>query len=125
MPRTGRGRGVPQIDAPAEQQGDRQALVEAQQAAPPGVNPRTGEAVDPNMLADQVARGQGLPQSPRRLGDPTARPDEPLSAGSPIGPGPNSVNRRPRMSATFSDLAYRTDDPAMLEIAIAMQRIGA
>jgi hypothetical protein len=29
------------------------------------------------------------------------------------------------MSDTFGDLAYRTDDPAMLEIAIAMRRIGA
>jgi len=64
------------------QYGDRQAMTQAQQAAPPGRAP--GDTIP---LPATPPAGP----APGELGDllgATARPDEPLTAGAPFGAGP-------------------------------------
>jgi len=64
------------------QYGDRQAMTQAQQAAPPGRAP--GDTIP-------VPAAPPAGPAPGELGDllgATARPDEPLTAGAPFGAGP-------------------------------------
>jgi hypothetical protein len=35
---------------------------------------------------------------------PTERPDEPISAGSPFGPGPNRVSNQPRKLSSVDEV---------------------
>ena len=67
--------------------GDRQAQITAQQAVPMARAGGTGPAPAPGQGG---AGGPSLPP-PGSLGNllaPTTRPDEPLTAGMPSGPGP-------------------------------------
>ena len=43
----------------------------------------------------QPQRYYPTPDSIPRLDDPTARPDEPITAGLPLGPGPEAIGRVP------------------------------
>lgn len=66
----------------------------AQRAVPTGAPPTS---VDAQRMASQQ---QGAPRSPMPqvtpLTAPTERPDEPITAGSPFGPGPNRVSFQAR-----------------------------
>ena len=86
--------------------GDRKAIVQQMQGAPMAKNPQPT---------------QSLPQlpmpSPKPVTDlfaPTTRPNEPVTAGSPLGPGPgpevlNLPNRQVNIADTFTRLAQ--NDP--------------
>lgn len=72
--RTDGGPSQPRMQLPDAAYGEQAAFQEAQGAAP--------MAADPGMPSG--------PPVPGLMG-PTARPDEPLTAGVPVGPGPNSI----------------------------------
>jgi hypothetical protein len=76
--------------APGGKYGERKAMQEMQSAAPMAAQQR-----QPNK--------QNIPLTP--LGAPTARPDEPLTTGSPFGPGPGPeiLGKKPE-SAKVSDV---------------------
>lgn len=61
--------------------GEGQAFMDTQTAAPMG----GPDSVD-NMPAPTGGPGAPLPRV--GFGDPTQRPDEPVTAGNPLGPGP-------------------------------------
>lgn len=72
--------------------GEGQELMELQTSAPMASAPR--QSVRPSRgRAPQGGDSAGVPVTP--LFAPTERPDEPLTAGAPFGPGPNPS--RPRM----------------------------
>lgn len=72
---------------------------QSQQAVRPGVTPVTQDAQQ--MAAQQAARPAPGAQS---LTAPTERPDEPITAGSPFGPGPNRVSSQPRRLIPVDDV---------------------
>lgn len=72
--------------APGQDYGDKKAQLDAQRVAPMG-------AAAPMPKAAQAAQAQGasLPQfAGPGLTDPTQRPGQPITAGTDIGPGPDS-----------------------------------
>lgn len=70
--------------------GEHQALVQAQQAMP--IASPAGPAPSP-VPADQqaLALAQAMPPPSNPLDQPSTRPNEPITAGLPSGPGDNSL----------------------------------
>lgn len=83
--------------------GKRQQQMEAQRAVPMGRAPA-------EVQAAQAARQAPRPAAPGSLTAPTARPDEPITAGAPFGEGPG-LEVMPMMVAPpvgdVADLAER------------------
>ena len=72
---------------------------QAQQAVPPGTSPAT---VQGQQAAAQQTQRPTPGQQP--FTRPTQRPDEPVTAGSPFGPGPNRVSFQPRRLMPVDDV---------------------
>ena len=73
---------------------------QAQQAVPPGTSPAT-------LQGQQAAAEQQMSRpvpGERSLTRPTERPDEPVTAGAPIGAGPNRVSFQPRRLIPVDDV---------------------
>jgi hypothetical protein len=68
----------------------------------------------------------GRMSPPRALDAPTERPDQPLTAGLSLGPGPGPEVLRPgdRASQSLRVLADFSDDPALEELADLAERMG-
>lgn len=102
--------------------GEGQDFYDLQTSAPLGAS----NAASPRMT--RGANSQGGASSPTPLLAPTARPDEPLTAGAPFGPGagPAPVQRadRPSLSGVYAKMIANdpTGDTAYL-LALA-QRLG-
>lgn len=89
----GNARSQPVQSAPGQGYGARAAQERAQQAVPlpsqpgpPAPQPGAGGPFQPSISADQVPN----------LTDPTRRPDEPVTAGLPFGPGPGPTQDQTR-----------------------------
>ena len=80
--------------------GEGVAQERAQQMVPPGAPPTA-------VQGQQMARPR---PGDRPLARPTERPNEPMTAGAPVGPGPN------RLSVTRRRLVPRDDVQENLEI---------
>lgn len=64
----------------------------AQQAVPMGAQPTpTAPGGPPSAAGGQAGPPPPAPGSLTPLTAPSQRPDEPLTAGAPFGPGPNST----------------------------------
>lgn len=114
------GRGVEQeqlqrvVPMPDQRSDTRQAVAQqAQQVAPAAAQPSFDQIL---ALAQGAGAGAGM------LREPTRRPDEPLTAGLPIGPGPGPealrMPPRERPGVRFlSRLTELTGDPYFAELA--------
>lgn len=116
--------------------GARKETLEAQRAVPlpqvqtpsplgaGGAMPgQPGPEVDPFSAA--LAQASAMSSPSQLMGAPSARPDEPVQAGLPVGPGAGpSDNPEPRAAALLDQLAADTGDPAMSELANMAHRIG-
>lgn len=82
--RTDRGPAQPIRQIPGGSYGDRQELTQLQQASP--------LAQTPSLPSASSGGGGAVPQAPSvmpiPLSAPTTRPDEPITAGAALGPGP-------------------------------------
>ena len=119
------GRGVDQeqlqraMPAPNVQAQQDQMLARASSGAPGGVPVPAA----PPMSFDQVlAAAQGQGAGAGLLTQPTARPDEPLTAGLPIGrgPGPEALSLRPPQAPGIRFLERLTEitgDPYFASLA--------
>jgi hypothetical protein len=90
--------------------GEGQELMELQTSAPMASAPR--QSVRPSRgRAPQGGDSAGVPVTP--LFAPTERPDEPLTAGAPFGPGPSPAVRpavkRGTLAATLQKLSAYDD----------------
>lgn len=76
---------------PDQGYGDAKAQMDAQRIAPmAGAAPMPTAAPLPAGPSGPAANGQGGGASRPGFGDPSARPDEPITAGVDIGPGPGA-----------------------------------
>ena len=90
------------------QYGEGQELMELQTAAPMSKAAPQPRARQPRPAREIVSEGMGVTP----LFAPTERPDEPITAGAPFGPGPGpAVRRAPtgRLAETLSRLASSDD----------------
>lgn len=101
---------------------------EVQQAIAAGAPGRGVPVPQPSMSFDQLlAAGQGAGQGAGLLRNPTGRPDEPLTAGLPMGRGPGpeilSAPRADPPGVKFLEkLSQATGDPYFAELARRGQR---
>lgn len=92
--------------------GKRKEQIDAQRAIPIGRSP---------VEAPQVARPQ--PAAPGAFGAGTARPDEPITAGAPFGPGMGPVaagipmmSRQSSALAELRQIAMMNNDDDLLDL---------
>lgn len=122
MPRTGKG----QV-APGETYGDRQQLEQTMDAAPMAAAP----PVDDGHLHQRAVEGatQMAPPSPEGglLKQPSSRPQEPITAGMPIGAGPGQealgVTATPQTERLRNQLQMAAEITGNPRIAMMAQRM--
>jgi len=127
----------PVLDAPQASHGERAALLEAQRQMPVPTDkliqsasqppPQGGNrAVPPGLGAEQVLRlaATQLPVRGPGLGEPTARPDEPITSGSPSGPGPGPRVMQNNVANILSMIASRVDSPSVNALAQRAAELG-
>lgn len=88
--------------------GEGQEMMDLQTSAPMSKSPEP--AARPRAAARQAAAPEGARPTP--LFAPSERPDEPITAGAPFGPGPGpAMDRRPtnRLASTLAKLAASDD----------------
>lgn len=102
--------------------GEGQDFYDLQTSAPLGA-----EAAKPRNRSGATAPQGGAP-SPTPLFAPTARPDEPVTAGAPVGPGPGpqAAQRQPRarLADTLAMLAPYDDSGEIARLLAVAQRRG-
>lgn len=81
---------VPATAAPGQAYGQAGQQMQAQQAMP--IAPQPTPAGPSGGAAPSPGPAGVLPGSLGKLDRPTDRPDEPLTAGAPVGPGPASMS---------------------------------
>lgn len=116
---------LPAVAAPGQVYGVGKQQVAAQQAVPMGAQPTPQAPPQQPAGPPPVQPGQFGP-----LDRPTERPNEPVTAGAPIGAGPNMVQGLPQTqspvqqqqtgAALLSSLA--TQVPALAQLAAAANR---
>lgn len=124
--RTDRGPAQKLRELPDAQYGEAATYRDLQQAAPlaqtPGPSP-----------ADAPIEDQGPSQVPVGLDAPSERPDEPVTAGAPSGPGPNTMDLPAQDGAAgyrngislLQQLAASNPDNTEVQYLLAqMQRVG-
>ena len=108
--------------------GENQGLEDLQSAAPLNASGQTTARATrraPSRRGGGRAGGMGV--SP--LMSPTQRPDEPVTAGAPFGPGPGpaptyNVAMRPKLSDTLGKIVAGTNDPKINRLAEIAARLG-
>jgi hypothetical protein len=91
----------------------------APMSATPAMRPSRG-----GRAAVSAARS-GSPMAP--LFSPTQRPDEPVTAGAPFGPGDAPMNQpagRPMLSSIYSRMAAENPNDDVLALLSLAQRLG-
>lgn len=129
MPRNGKGRGgarqgsagtayTNRTDLAADRAPDQPAQAKAGQTY--GERGRQEQAMQALPLPDLAATVAALPA----LDAPTARPDEPLTAGLPFGPGPGPISRRPESGAAalLRAMVAADPDPELFELLAEAER---
>ena len=99
---------------------------EMQSAAPLAAAP----AVSNTRARSTSPTGQRAAATP--LFSPTQRPEEPITAGAPFGPGPGPAPAapvmpaamRPRLSDTLTKIANGTGDPSVMRLLDVARRLG-
>ena len=102
--------------------GENAELANLQGSAPMNASART-----PAGEAPQVPMRQGPPPVP--FDAPTQRPDEPVTAGNPLGPGAGAVNlggqlSAARLSETLRQVAMANPDGSLDDLIAAMEDAG-
>ena len=97
------------------------------QRAAQGAVPMATPSVSTNPL--QTTQSQGTPMpAPGSMPflHPTNRPDEPITAGAPYGPGPNTMSPPPlRLSETLGAYANSSNASSVLmELAATARNLG-
>ncbi|MBM4407746.1 MAG: hypothetical protein FJ038_03895 [Chloroflexi bacterium] len=96
--------------------GQAQALEQSQQAAPlPQAPPPPPGRYIEGTRTPQAAVAYRPPNL--GLNGPTTRPDEPITAGVPVGPGPGPHREYFSTAAMYRVLARATGNPAMSRLA--------
>ena len=80
---------VPMMAAKGQAYGEAKAQMDAQRSLPVAAPPPPATAPPAGPAGPGAATAPGPALTP--LGAPTARPGEPVTAGVPVGPGPNGV----------------------------------
>ena len=127
----------PVLDAPQASHGERAELLRAQrQAAPPPGAPPAGAPQPGGTGAPPQPRPPSGPQDiirmaqtqmPGRgpgLGDPTMRPDEPITSGIAAGPGRGPVRAKTRAAQVLGRLAAMSDDRQLTQLAMKAEIKG-
>lgn len=117
-----RARKPPDV-APGQTYGDRQAVEEMVDTQP---LPTAG----PELHQRAVASAAVMPDTPMggRLSDPTTRPNEPIQAGLPMGPGPGpeairqSNHGQRHTQKLIQEAAQITGNPKLAEMARRSQQ---
>lgn len=114
-----------QADVSGMPYGENQELEQMQSAAPMSASPTARSPRARQRQAGKAGKAAGgMGASP--LMAPTQRPDEPVTAGAPVGPGPGPSQRQapPRLSGILQRMTMNDpsgDSEALLAIA---QRLG-
>lgn len=111
---------LPPTAAPGQQYGQRTQQIEAQQQVPMAPPPPTPAVESPPVTGGPEPGGFGP------LGAPSGRPEEPVTAGSPIGagPGPEVLQSSPhtRGGDLLRMAAEQTRDPFLVALMDRMRR---
>jgi hypothetical protein len=94
---------LPAAAAPGQTYGQAGEQIAAQQQMP--------QAPQPSTAPEQQQSEPILPGSLGPLHAPTARPDEPLTAGAPFGPGSNTTPARPSRARPGAERACDPEQP--------------
>lgn len=104
--------------------GENKALTDAQQVAP------LPQAPAPPSQEQIMAAAKAMPFPSGTLGDPTDRPNEPVTHGLASGPGagPEVLSRpagAPTVARTLGALASDSGDPGIMALAQLAESAGA
>ena len=108
--------------------GENQGMEDLQSAAPMSASGQTTARATRRGGAGRAAQGAaGMGATP--LFAPTQRPDEPVTAGAPFGPGPGPMpmsmvptTRRPSLTETLRKIADATNDPQIMGLLNVAER---
>lgn len=84
--------------------GENQDFMDIQSSAPMAATPSV-PAPRMRRAPQEMSVTQGMPSAPAELFAPTQRPDEPVTAGAPVGMGPGALNTQTQES--MADLMRR------------------
>ncbi len=98
--------------------GEGQALMATQEAAPLAAAPSIEQSGMPSGLASAAAS-----QPVIGLNEPSARPDEPITAGAPLGPGPGMEALGPTVSQKFETQLIE-DNRKLLEFLPSLESMA-
>ena len=103
--------------------GENQDFEEMQSAAPMSASP---SAKSPSARSRQATSGSSKQRVP--MFSQTQRPDEPVTAGAPFGPGvgeaPPPMSNRPQLSSLYARLAAENPSDDVLALLAVAQRLG-
>ena len=109
--------------------GENQGLEDLQSAAPLSASPTARSPRARQRQAGKAGRAAGgMGASP--LMAPTQRPNEPVTAGAPFGPGAgprpvyNTGAARPKLSDTLTKIVSNTGDPKLDRLSDIARRLG-
>jgi len=98
--------------------GEGQALMQAQQSAPLAAAPSIEQSGMPSGLASAAAS-----QPVIGLNEPSVRPDEPITSGAPLGPGPGMEALGPTVSQKFETQLIE-DNRKLLEFLPSLESMA-
>jgi hypothetical protein len=103
--------------------GENSDFEEMQAAAPMSASP---SAKSPSARSRQATSGSSKSRVP--MFSQTQRPDEPVTAGAPFGPGPGEapspMPTRPQLSSMYARLAAENPSDDVLALLAVAQRLG-
>lgn len=103
--------------------GENRDFEEMQSAAPMSASP---SAARPRTPKPKAASQQGMSATP--LFSPTQRPDEPITAGAPFGPGDGPMAApmpgRPQLASVYARMAAENPSDDLLALLSIAQRLG-
>ena len=118
-----------QADVSGMPYGENQELEQMQSAAPMSASPTARSPRARQRQARSAGRQAGQ-MGATPLMAPTQRPDEPVTAGAPFGPGAgpkpvyNTGAARPKLSDTLTKIVSNTGDPKLDRLSDIARRLG-